>query len=131
MFGRLSGISRYFSSAGGSSSAGSQNQQILTAVKDLVEETVTSNRVAIFSKSYCPYCTQAKTLFKEKYPDAQTTVIELDERDDGGHIQDYLAEKTGQYTVPNVFINSTHLGGCDDTLAAFRSGKLATMLKSA
>lgn len=31
-------------------------------------------------------------------------------------------EITGQKTVPNVFVNGKHIGGCDDTLAAIASG---------
>jgi len=35
-----------------------------------------------------------------------TTICRLDERDDGSAIQEYLAEKTGQRTVPNIFISA-------------------------
>lgn len=49
-------------------------------------------------------------------------VIELDEREDGGAIQQALAEQTGQRTVPSVFLNGEHIGGCDDTLAAVKKG---------
>ena len=37
---------------------------------------------------------------------------------------------TGQRTVPNIFINGVHLGGCDNTVAALESGKLRDMLNS-
>ena len=40
-----------------------------------------------------------------------------------------LLELTKQRTVPNVFVNGQHLGGCDDTMAAISSGKLAKMLR--
>lgn len=36
--------------------------------------------------------------------------------EDGTNYQDMLLEMTGQKTVPNVFINKTHLGGCDKTM---------------
>jgi len=32
---------------------------------------------------------------------------------DGAELQDALKEWTGQRTVPNVFINGKHIGGCD------------------
>lgn len=35
--------------------------------------------------------------------------------DDGASIQQVLAELTNQRTVPNVFVNGTHIGGCDAT----------------
>lgn len=46
----------------------------------------------------------------------------------GAAIQDYLHQKTGQRTVPNIFINQKHIGGCDDLLAAERSGALQKAL---
>ncbi len=44
--------------------------------------------------------------------------------DAGPSIRDYLYEKTGQKTVPNVYVNGTHLGGCDSTLNAHAEGRL-------
>jgi glutaredoxin 3 len=37
-------------------------------------------------------------------------------------------EITGQKTVPNVFVNGKHIGGCDDTLAAIASGKFKELI---
>lgn len=45
--------------------------------------------------------------------------------------QAYLADKTGQRTVPNIFIGGKHLGGCDDILQAEQSGQLKKLLGSA
>ncbi|KAI0081112.1 glutaredoxin-domain-containing protein [Panus rudis PR-1116 ss-1] len=75
------------------------------AAKDLVEKTIADNKIAIFSKSYCPYCRRAKALLTSEFPDAQTAILELDEMDEGSEIQNYLHQKTGQRTVPNIFIN--------------------------
>ena len=41
----------------------------------------------------------------------QTSIIRLDEIEDGRAVQDYLLEKTGQRSVPNIFINQKHVGG--------------------
>ncbi|KAK0475073.1 glutaredoxin [Armillaria novae-zelandiae] len=114
MLPRLSVFSRHFNSFSPTMS-----------VKNFVEETISSHKIAVFSKSYCPYCRRAKTMFKDNYPDADIDIIELDERDDGSDIQEYLRQKTGQGTVPNVFINQEHIGGCDDTMALQKSGQLA------
>ena len=46
----------------------------------------------------------------------------------GAAIQDYLQKKSGQRTVPNIFINQEHIGGCDDLFAAKSSGKLDKLL---
>ena len=41
---------------------------------------------------------------------------------------DALNQMTGQRTVPNVFINGKHIGGCDTTIALHSSGELAKLL---
>lgn len=56
-------------------------------------------------------------------------VIELDRDPRGQEIQRELQHMTGQRTVPNVFVNGTHLGGNSDAQAAAQSGKLQEMLK--
>jgi hypothetical protein len=51
--------------------------------------------------------------------------------EDGGcAIREYLFTKTKQETVPNVFINERHIGGCDSTSKAHADGRLAEWLKS-
>ncbi|OVA15753.1 Glutaredoxin [Macleaya cordata] len=94
-----------------------------------VEKTISSHNIVIFSKSYCPYCKRAKAVFKEL--NQKPHVIELDQRDDGYDIQDALGEKVGRSTVPQVFINGKHIGGSDDTVEAYESGKLAKLLNIA
>ncbi|KAK7464987.1 Glutaredoxin [Stygiomarasmius scandens] len=98
------------------------------AVKDTVETTIDSNTITVFSKSWCPYCKAAKQLLKESYGDKQIEILELDQREDGADIQNYLAEKTGQRTVPNIFVNKQHVGGNDAVQAAHKSGKLKELL---
>ncbi|KAJ1825876.1 hypothetical protein LPJ56_002460, partial [Coemansia sp. RSA 2599] len=56
--------------------------------------------------------------------------IELDQRKDGGAIQDALLSITGQRTVPNIFANGYHIGGCDDTLAALKSKEFQKKLEA-
>ncbi|KAJ7198874.1 thioredoxin-like protein, partial [Mycena pura] len=69
-----------------------------------IQATINDNKIAIFSKSWCPYCKRAKALFAAEFPDEKTAVIELDERDDGPEIQNYLRSLTEQGTVPNIFV---------------------------
>ncbi|KAI9452544.1 thioredoxin-like protein [Lactarius psammicola] len=89
----------------------------MSTPKDIVENAVAKGQVVIFSKSWCPYSKRAKTLIEKKYSSAELTVFELDEREDGDDLQNYLHTKTGQRTVPNVFIKQKHVGGCDDLFA--------------
>jgi len=96
--------------------------------KEFVDKAVAENTVVVFSKSWCPYSKKAKKLLKDKYSDAQTAIFELDERNDGGQLQDYLQEKTGQRTVPNIFIKQQHVGGSDDLTALDDKGGIRALL---
>ncbi|KAL9274659.1 Glutaredoxin-C4-like protein [Drosera capensis] len=93
---------------------------------DFIKNAISSHKIVIFSKSYCPYCKKAKSVFKEL--DVEPYVIELNERDDGSNIQDALSGIVGRRTVPQVFIDGKHIGGSDDTVEAHQSGKLANLL---
>lgn len=55
--------------------------------------------------------------------------IELDKRSDGRDVQDALQERTGQRTVPNIFVGGGHVGGCDDLMQAEADGTLRKMLE--
>ncbi|KAJ7171069.1 hypothetical protein C8R46DRAFT_1032754 [Mycena filopes] len=96
-----------------------------------LETAITENKIMIFSKTTCGYCKKAKALFAAKYPGETPVVFELNQREDGADIQAYLADKTGQRTVPNIFVNKQHVGGNDDTQAAFKSGKLTELIDAA
>lgn len=87
-----------------------------------------TEKVVIFSKSYCPFCTKTKNLFTGMDIPNSVAIHELDVIENGKQIQDELLEMTGQRTVPNVFIKGAHLGGNDDCQAAAKSGKITEML---
>lgn len=93
-----------------------------------VESHIANNKVMMFSKTTCPFCTKIKQLFdslKIKYE-----VLELDQIPDGPAVQAALAEKSGQRTVPNVYINGNHIGGCDDTLKLQSENKLLALVQA-
>jgi len=105
----------------------------MAAVQQLVDSAVLENKVAVFSKSWCPYCKRAKALLSSTagISEDEIKVFELDERNDGDDIQSYLKEKTGQSTVPNVFIKQKHIGGSDALTAFSKSGGLKELLGAA
>lgn len=113
-----------------STSSGLTAHPAMTSAKDLVENAINENFVAFFSKSQCPYCRRAKGVINELNlgEDKTVKIYELDQREDGDIIQDYLRQKTGQRTVPNIFISKEHIGGSDDLAAAKASGKLAELV---
>uniref|UniRef100_A0A4W5P8P1 Thioredoxin reductase 3 n=1 Tax=Hucho hucho TaxID=62062 RepID=A0A4W5P8P1_9TELE len=95
-------------------------------LKSRIQELIDSNQVLVFSKSYCPFCVKVKDLFKEL--NVNCNVVELDLIDDGSNYQELLLEMTRQKTVPNVFVNKTHIGGCDKTMQAHKDGILQKLL---
>ncbi|CEH13578.1 glutaredoxin 3 [Ceraceosorus bombacis] len=96
------------------------------SAQKVVEDLIKSTTVAVFSKSYCPYCSRVKSALPSL--GAQFKVLELDQESSGSEYQSYLAEKTGQRTVPNVFVNGKHVGGCDDFFKAQSSGELSKLI---
>lgn len=82
-------------------------------------------QAVVFSKSYCPYCKNTKRLLGDMKLQP-VRVVELDQLPggEGAELQAALLAKTGQRTVPNVFVSGHHLGGNDDTAAAAKSGLL-------
>ena len=83
--------------------------------------------VKIYTTASCPYCIHAKQLLKQR------GVTELDEiRVDvvPAERQNMMA-LTGRRTVPQIFIGSTHVGGCDDLIALDGNGGLMPLLNAA
>ncbi|KAI0815368.1 glutaredoxin, partial [Irpex lacteus] len=95
---------------------------------------IAGNTITIFSKTYCPYCKRAKSLLTSEFPSVKTEILEcvilvlLNPLCYGSSIQDYLAQKTGQRSVPNIFINQKHVGGCDTVVALNSQGKLSELV---
>ncbi|THV54234.1 hypothetical protein BGAL_0031g00080 [Botrytis galanthina] len=98
----------------------------MSAAQTKADGIINDNAVAVFSKSYCPYCNATKKLLTDLK--ANFYSIELDQVDDGSAIQSYLAEKTGQSSVPNIFIGQKHVGGNSD-LQAKNKKDLESQLK--
>lgn len=81
--------------------------------------------IAIYTKSYCPYCRSAKELLKSK----GRTFTEIDVEHDEAKRQEMIKKSGGRMTVPQIFINSKHIGGFDDLSALEAVGKLDLLLK--
>lgn len=93
----------------------------------LVEDFIKKHKVMVFSKSWCPFCIKLFKHLDEKAIPYKFLHLDL-LSEYGDDIQRYLQRKTGQSSVPNVFINERHVGGCDSMLAASASGQLLDWL---
>ena len=83
--------------------------------------------VKMYTTAVCPYCMQAKQVLKSRGV-AQIEEIRIDERVDE---RAKMMEITGRRTVPQIFIGSTHVGGCDDLMALDSRGELMPLLNRA
>ncbi|XP_034852394.1 thioredoxin reductase 3 isoform X1 [Mirounga angustirostris] len=111
------------SSPGTGRSSSEAREELRRRLLGLIE----SNRVMIFSKSYCPHSARVKELFSSL--GVECNILELDRVDDGANVQEVLSEITNQKTVPNIFVNKVHMGGCDQTFQAHQSGLLQKLLQ--
>ena len=94
--------------------------------KETAQAAIKASKIVVFSKTACPFCKKAKAAISELTP--LFSVIELDVVADGAAQQAALLELTGQSTVPNIFVNGKHIGGCDSTLASIASGDFQKLI---
>ncbi|MBP9726189.1 MAG: glutaredoxin 3 [Gammaproteobacteria bacterium] len=78
--------------------------------------------VIIYTKTTCPYCVRAKQLLEEQQLSYQE--IKIDEHPEKR--AEMIEKSNGRTTVPQIFINGNHRGGCDDLYAYFE--KNSTLL---
>ncbi len=80
--------------------------------------------VKMYTTQVCPYCVRAKALLKQR---GVSTIEEIRVDTDPAE-RDRMVELTGKRTVPQIFIGSTHVGGCDDLVALDQRGGLMPLL---
>jgi glutaredoxin 3 len=83
--------------------------------------------VKMYTTAVCPYCVRAKQLLKSKGVEQ----IEEVRIDTDPQAREHMMTITGRRTVPQIFIGSTHVGGCDDLMALDAQGGLVSLLQSA
>lgn len=82
-------------------------------------------KIVIYSTLMCPYCHAAKQLLKQKGADFE----EIDVTFNSDKRAEMREKAGGRNTVPQIFIDDTHIGGCDDLHELERAGKLDAMLQ--
>lgn len=81
--------------------------------------------VVIYTTAFCSYCVRAKALLSRKGVEFQEIDVSRNREK-----RRWLADVTGQETVPQIFINGVSVGGCDDIHDLDRQGKLDPMLQA-
>lgn len=80
--------------------------------------------VTIYTTAVCPYCIRAKQLLKARGVEVMEE-IRIDEQPEQ---RERMMARTGRRTVPQIYIGSTHVGGCDDLIALDARGGLLPLL---
>jgi cysteine synthase A len=104
-------------------------------VRDFFERTLADPEqpLVLFALEWCEFCWSLRKLFARcRIPyrsiDLDSTAFQRDDR--GNQLRALLRERTGQGTIPQVFVGGEHLGGCTDTMSAFASGALQDRLRA-
>ena len=79
--------------------------------------------IEIYTQPWCPYCARALHLLHAKGVD----VHEID-APHGSAEREESVRRSGRTTVPQIFIDDRHIGGCDDLVALDRAGGLDPLL---
>jgi glutaredoxin 3 len=80
-------------------------------------------QIKIYSSNWCPFCIQAKRLLDSKGVRYEEIIV-----DGNPSLRAQMMEESGRHTVPQIWINDLHVGGCDDLFLLERSEKLDALL---
>tara|TARA_B100000925_G_scaffold278970_1_gene248268 strand:+ start:536 stop:793 length:258 start_codon:yes stop_codon:yes gene_type:complete len=84
------------------------------------------SKIEIYTTSFCPFCHAAKKLLNQK----GASFFEISLTDEP-HLRERMVDRAGgRRSVPQIFINNTHIGGCDDLYALDAKGGLDPLLGS-
>lgn len=80
--------------------------------------------ITLYTKQACPFCVAAKQLLKSK----GHTWTEIDVEKTPGAREEMIEKSGGRLTVPQIFIDSMHVGGFDDLSALNQAGTLDKLI---
>jgi len=80
--------------------------------------------IEMYTQYFCPYCDRAKALLTKK----GVAFREIDAPGGSPARAEAKARSGGKTSVPQIFIDGRHIGGCDDLMALDRAQKLDQLL---
>ncbi|HIC81086.1 MAG TPA: glutaredoxin 3 [Kiloniellaceae bacterium] len=83
-------------------------------------------KIEIYSSMLCPYCYRAKKLLEQKGADFTEIDVMLNPRRKAEMVQ----RSGGRTSVPQIFIDDRHVGGCDELFALDAGNKLDPLLQA-
>jgi glutaredoxin 3 len=84
-------------------------------------------KIEIYTQPWCPFCERAMHLLSTKGVD----VHEINAPNGSAERAESRTRSGGRTSVPQIFIDGQHIGGCDDLMALERAGKLDPLLQAA
>ena len=82
-------------------------------------------KVVVYTTNWCPYCIKAKGLLDKLGQAYEEINVEEDEK----LREEMVKRANGARSVPQIFIDDKHIGGCDDLHALHSKGELEPLLK--
>lgn len=82
-------------------------------------------KIEVYSSLFCPFCYRAKKLLKQKDQDFE----EIDVMAAPARKREMIERAGGRTSVPQIFIDGRHVGGCDELYALEAEGRLDPMLQ--
>jgi len=82
--------------------------------------------IEIYTQPWCPYCARAISLLSAK----GVAFRDIDAPHGSAERAESTRRSGGRTTVPQIFIDGRHIGGCDDLMAMDRAGKLDPLLQA-
>ncbi len=76
--------------------------------------------IELYTTMFCPYCSRARALLQRK----GVAFVDIDIAEAPGRRGEMIRRAHGRSTVPQIFIDGEHIGGCDDLVALDRAGRL-------
>ncbi|MET4733140.1 glutaredoxin 3 [Thalassospira sp. MBR-102] len=83
-------------------------------------------KVEVYATEWCPYCKRARKLLEEKGAKYELIDVMMEPR----RKKEMMDRTNGKHTVPQIFINDEHIGGCDELMALNAKGGLDSKLSA-
>jgi glutaredoxin 3 len=83
--------------------------RVLDSSDKLAGKAAKSQAIVMYTTKFCPYCIRARGLLESKGWDYQNISVDADQG-----LRSEMRKKSGQHTVPQIWIGDQHVGGCDE-----------------
>ena len=88
--------------------------------------------VVLFALEWCEFCWSVRKMFAEyeiPYRSIDLDSVAYQENNKGGNIRKAIEQRTGQKTIPQIYVGGKHLGGASETFDAVKDGSFAKLLE--